>query len=1143
MKLKMKQFYSIPKLGFIISFCIITSSLYGQIDYDIWERNAITKDVISPPPTPSELGKYVEIPVSTYTGLPNIDIPIYNIQEKGYSLPVSLSYHASGIKVQQRASWVGLGWSLNAGGVITRVVRGIPDDQDSITTNLGKSGKLFSDYQFYSEEYGDNESDLYYFNFNGHSGKFFFDSANNAVYSGQEQPFKITYETDSLEYFGVMEFTIVTNDGTKYIFRDLEIVTDIPTEPDTWDEPLYVASYLTDDWHTTPQVPWNPLVEEEERRWYRYISSWYLSKIDLPNSGDEITFNYYQRKYNYVEKTGEQRRYGLGAFLECEVVNSPEPSVNLFYTYKASLIDGVQLKEISWNSGSLSFVPSHPDSVRKDVYDSDFYDEIWLNSDCASYDDYENYYGSEKYLDKIFLHDNSGDSIIEYDLQYDYFTSDGYTNAAPKWKHLYKRLKLEGIQEKTVSGLAKPLHTFTYSTEELPQRYDPQVDFWGYYNANGDTTLIPKIWAYQDIADSVENTLFQSIYCPIPMSGYGTADIFDGAIRTADSTVNQACMLKKITYPTGGYDEFTYETNLFKLGDSTYLGGGLRIKRIETKESASNTAKKREYTYLDDQGLCSGRITGFPLFVSLNHRYNFNPDGYNDSFMYRHHSSSLSDLGSTKGSIVGYENVTIDYDNNGKEKYCFDLPGTLEEKYACILLESGDTVYQKQEKRIRWGYLHTIYFTDEYKDGYPYYPEPDFDWARGQLLKKEVYNEDGDLLKQIENKYSIQNYSKHLMKWKGQKIYFSYEISEFDCNESVPHWGEYSMLSGWKALDTSIVKTYDPDISTKYVLETTFYDYNDSLQLLKTQCVLDSNGDTLKTIYRYTVDETTSPYTTMVDSFNMLSYPTKISQYKESTFLSSKSTTYKDWGTNTFAPEYIKQKVGTSEYNQVQYLAYDDHLNPLSASKTNDIKQSLIWGYNKTLPIAAITNASEKEVYHENFEDTCYSLNNSHTGSYHTQLSNDDYCGVADFSMSDLVSGKYIYSAWIKTTGDASLIVKDYQDQNPWIRVLSGNTYGEWKYIEVEVDVTSAEFSGCQTVRCEIWNNDTSPVYVDDVIFRPSDALMTTYTYKPLVGMTSQTDPNGQTIFYEYDDLGRLTQIKDCNNRLIQKTEYHYANQ
>ena len=70
------------------------------------------ESVVPPSPNAAALGKYGDIPVSLYTGTPNISVPLYNLKSKKMSVPVSLSYHASGIKVDDVASNVGLGWSL-----------------------------------------------------------------------------------------------------------------------------------------------------------------------------------------------------------------------------------------------------------------------------------------------------------------------------------------------------------------------------------------------------------------------------------------------------------------------------------------------------------------------------------------------------------------------------------------------------------------------------------------------------------------------------------------------------------------------------------------------------------------------------------------------------------------------------------------------------------------------------------------------------------------------------------------------------------------------------------------------------------------------------------------------------------------------
>ena len=57
-----------------------------------------------------------------------------------------------------------------------------------------------------------------------------------------------------------------------------------------------------------------------------------------------------------------------------------------------------------------------------------------------------------------------------------------------------------------------------------------------------------------------------------------------------------------------------------------------------------------------------------------------------------------------------------------------------------------------------------------------------------------------------------------------------------------------------------------------------------------------------------------------------------------------------------------------------------------------------------------------------------------------------------------------------------------------------------------------------------------------------SDAMITTFTYDPLVGVTSITDPRGNVIYYEYDTFNRLKVVRDADGKIVQQTEYNYKN-
>jgi hypothetical protein len=95
-----------------------------------WPLSAQTASnrVTAPSPTAASLGQFGDVPVSLYTGTPNIEIPIHELAGRTLSLPISLRYSGGGLKVEDVGGWVGMGWALNAGGVITRTIRGTADE-------------------------------------------------------------------------------------------------------------------------------------------------------------------------------------------------------------------------------------------------------------------------------------------------------------------------------------------------------------------------------------------------------------------------------------------------------------------------------------------------------------------------------------------------------------------------------------------------------------------------------------------------------------------------------------------------------------------------------------------------------------------------------------------------------------------------------------------------------------------------------------------------------------------------------------------------------------------------------------------------------------------------------------------------------
>ena len=52
-------------------------------------------------PNAASLGQYEEVPVSLYTGTVQINVPIYEIDYMGHKIPISMTYHGSGVRPDQ----------------------------------------------------------------------------------------------------------------------------------------------------------------------------------------------------------------------------------------------------------------------------------------------------------------------------------------------------------------------------------------------------------------------------------------------------------------------------------------------------------------------------------------------------------------------------------------------------------------------------------------------------------------------------------------------------------------------------------------------------------------------------------------------------------------------------------------------------------------------------------------------------------------------------------------------------------------------------------------------------------------------------------------------------------------------------------
>jgi len=528
------------------------------------QDNPINKITISSP-TAASLGKYGDIPVNYHTGIPQINIPLYTVTAGPLSLPVSLSYHASGLKVQEPAGWVGAAWALNAGGVITRSVMGAPDERGTNNGGTETNGH-FSDYGYnnyaydgsmqdwlnFSRGFKDGEPDLYFFNFGSYSGKFYFRDDRKPIIV-PEQDIRIVPSYSETGNNSIQGFVITTPDGVQYSFGNLPGITG-----------------------ATPIEITKPVTESNGLSTANVISGWYLNKVASSDNLFIINLIYQAENYGFhtfsmfpIDPNATAGSQGLpfGATHGYELIKN--------------IVQGVRLSQITFPNGVMNFIAG---AARTDLSDN----SPSLQVDAVNQE--------AKKLGSIEISD--GITVLrKFNFLYDYFSDNSTALAtdvqtfAPNLQTDRQRLKLTQLQEVAGNGsISKPPYYFTYFNEQVPRRLSFGFDHWGFVNGvNANQTPIPSY------------TQFAS----------GSTNNFPGGDREAHWPAMRAGTLQQINYPTGGYSLLNFESNDSYITTTSIINATILNHSVHLYGQAD---------YINSQAFTTD---GTPMNMSFNNSANF----------------------------------------------------------------------------------------------------------------------------------------------------------------------------------------------------------------------------------------------------------------------------------------------------------------------------------------------------------------------------------------------------------------------------------------------------------------------------------------------------------------------------------------
>ncbi|BAP30063.1 uncharacterized protein CHSO_1026 [Chryseobacterium sp. StRB126] len=1051
------------------------------------------------------LSKVEAIPMDYFRGKANINIPIYTISVNGISIPISLAYNTGGIKLNEVATTVGLGWSLSIPGTISHNVVGL-DDLD-----VPFFKKNIADYGAYSgtidESYMNNQlrADL--------------ESIYNGNYDTQKDIFDYNLPTAS------GSFLMKENNQTFLIPNDDVVIIKN-------NDKFYVKDTQGTEYWISPRngvMPGSiggPTVTHKT-----------LYNLDELKINNKSVLFYYNKTHGYGERNINQ-------------IANFKISPKLIGNYEQL----VPLPKYEKTETSTSFYES---LISKIGFDNGNVNFLYSNDTNAAFTDGSSYRkdlsgGNGVALRRVIVTNKAGVIVKDISLNYSYFETDNVNKTYEDY-----RLKLLSVRD----NLQNTEYSFEYNEQyKMPKRSSSNDDYWGYINSihNGETTNIP----YNLFDDSIPTTELNAVarrdrepnedyavlgtltsikyptgakknfYYELPYNtarkstGYTWGYLGIGGMETDSSeedfyekkilpitsahiqqivnlgidafpdklevTFSNACLNASnpgdnqtiaetqctgtASYPPNYFSEWRSKTvdwnispgknlvlYLQKIGnckcmiggairykyptyiDETKKYGGPRIRKIEDID-ANNVSNVYEYAY----GNYNNEV--FVPDFQLKQKYNFS------SFIKRQvrEFASIGD-----GTQTGY---------------------TFERYYRLHNSSQANTSYGSSEVI---NYPSVVEITGKGKIVREYEISDSSNYVynkwKGGRLKREIYlNTANDTLKIVKNTYEINTLKNGLSEFttsnpkiaafstdfsitKGTAIVLDVPVEIYAVDQKM------SMIESAKVehVATTTKEFFgNKSVVTKVLNNYWDTDINKPFNVRSTENILPS-GESIKTEYQY-AHQTGNQL--LIDK-NMIATPLETETKQTingTTNILSKSKTVFPTALPTPQTGDLVLPMSVLSYdlqnpatvaNEVKYDKYDPKGNIQQYTTKDGVSTVIIWGYNGTQPIAKIENA-KLEGIGQSFIDSIVNASNT--------------------------------DAAAESNNDETNLLNAF-------KIFRDNLYGY---------------------------------------------QITTYSYDPLIGVRSITPPSGIREVYLYDDAGRLKEVRENNQtgKLLKEFNYHYKN-
>lgn len=1050
-------------------------------------------------PNAAALGTFGMIPTDNYVGQANLTIPIYEIDLDGKKFPIALSYHTDGTRVAQEATWVGLGWTLQAGGCVVRQVQGMDDFTMRGCYNLTDAPWLtnprfevtdlnLEKYMGYFKGDYDAEPDMFYFNAGGHSGSMYFDVLKNNRQTNavptiltQEKVVKMVYNTSSNVW------TMTDLEGYVYSFSKKETTYYYLNTTQFFQTNMgrdHIFPYYKE-----PQV----------------VTAWMLDSVTSPNGGT-ILFDY-KKETIFTPISTTEDVISLSRVVAGEITSqSPQYFKDKFnYNYTYSKIEQWTLSKISFEGGTVEFSTTG----REDIESAESGKKV-------------------QKLSGIKVSDAAGNVIKNTVLEYKYLlsgvatTTSGYDD----------RLLLSKVYDAAGSKKSNA-YTLDYNMGKLPPKRSLSVDAWGFYNGASPMTaslkISPSIYWSESIKPSGKTSLFK-----------------EGMDRSFNEALCKIGTLRAVTYPTGGTTTFEYEGHRFDelpmmppLRERTLAYANNGMEPVTYNNAVVNY--KSEPFVVDDTN---------PKIILRKYHDEPHPDEYLPySVTY---STWIEKQNGDTYSIV-----------------CSSPVWNVMEPFP------DDTEYQLEKGTYRVG-LQVTNFEFEYPINISVEVvgkspvATDKDYLGAGLRIKSITNTDGngnrswrkfeyqDAKLMVKPVFNAPVYVGQMQSWAGNWMNAYYELIQ-----SAPYV-PLTNLSRGNLVGYTAVNESHGDMAAQGYITYRYHNVPDEvtdIYLAGTPTVPDYENGKLSSVeyrdknhkllkreeYTYSFFFSEEAWAPKIRNYYFnpdYSHPTRTMQpYKlwaQSFYPSKKVTTdYRAEGNIVDEERYAYTDYGVlSSLKSNKHGVEKEKQFKYANSFTDAVSVKMKGKYMVGIPIervelsaGKVVNASKTE-----YKDTLNMILPKRTLKFSSAAPKTlaDYAGAY---VQDIWFGKYTSRGrllgYIRNNLPVSFLWA-YNNLYP-VAKIEGKTY------EAVEKISSASISqlpaNANTASITAVLNTVRNGLAND------NALVTTYLYRPLVGVTEIVEPNKEKATFTYDDFNHLFQVKEHNGKVVNEYQYNYKPQ